>query len=339
VDGWTASASSVLRTALAGTFANSSGNLSNGYADMDLNGNASGELAGGYGTLNTTIDSSTGRGTGSYFLTTPNGSLTFDFAFYILNGSDIFLISTDLVQGSSTTPLLAGRALAANGGGTAPPAWNGYYLLASEGLQTLGTNIGNIAEIGTFNANTSGAIPTATIYSNYAGTYATNQYPNSGYSIEQASGRVSITGLTSFPPVVYLTAGAASDDAIVGFLVGTDPQSSNGVVVSQTASTPAYTNASVTGNYASSTEEDVDGLNGAFLGGFNFNGSGGYTVTSVVTGTVTNVPNLGSISVNSDGSGNLDGGNFPLVTNGQVIFAIPHSGDPLLFVLTQGTIP
>jgi hypothetical protein len=80
-------------------------------------------------------------------------------------------------------------------------------------------------------------------------------------------------------------------------------------------------------------------LNGAFLGGFNFNGSGGYTVTSVVTGNVTNFPNPGSINVNSDGSGLFNAGDLALVTNGQVIFAIPGSGDPLLYVFTQGTIP
>jgi hypothetical protein len=336
VDGWTASVSSVLRTAIAGTFSNSSGNLSSGYADMDLNGTPTGEMTGGYGTLNATIDTTNGRGTGSYFLTTPNSKLTFDFAFYVLNGSDLFLISTDLVQGSSTTPLLAGRVLASS---PTPPALNGYYLLASEGLQTLGINIGNVAQIGTFNANTTGTIPTATIYSNYASTYASNQYPNSSYNIETASGRVSITGLTSFPPLVYLTAGTASDDEIVGFLVGTDVQSSSGVVVGQTTSTPAYSAASITGNYASGTEEDIDGSNGAFLGGFDFSGGGAYTLTSQVTGTVTNVPKLGSITVNADGSGNLDGGNFPLVTNGQVVFAIPDSGDPLLFVLIAGTLP
>jgi len=211
---------------------------------------------------------------------------------------------------------------------------NGYYLLASQGLQTIGINIGNIAEIGTFNA-TGGNIPTATIYSNFAGTFATNQYPNSSYTLDPMSGRVTTSGLSSNPPVIYLTNGTA-DDGIVGFLVGTDPQGSLGVVVSQTTGTPSYGVANVTGNYAASTEEDADGKNGTFLGLFNFNGSGVYTLNSTTTGTLTNVPaNQGAILVNSDGSGNLDGGNFPFVTDGTVLFMIPNSGDPLLFVLTQ----
>jgi large repetitive protein len=341
VDGWASTASGVLRTAMAGTFTNTAGTLSAGFVDLDTGGTASGEQTGGYGTLmNTTIDTTTGRGTGSFFTTSTTGKLTYDFVFYILNGSDLILLSSDLASSSSTTPLLVGRALVSTAAYPATPL-NGYYLLASHGLQTLGIAIGNIAEIGTLNATSTGAIPTATIYSNYAGTYATNQYPGSSYTVEAASGRTVLfngSNLSSLP-VVYLTASGA-DDGIAGFLVGTDAQSSSGVLVLQTAATPSFSTASVTGNYAASTAEDVDGSNGAFLGGFTFNGSGAYTlISSLVTGSLTNVPAAGSILINSDGSGNLQGGKFPLVTNGTVIFAIPNTGDPLLYVFTQGAIP
>jgi hypothetical protein len=337
VDGWTSTASGVLRTAMAGAFTNSAGTLSLGYADVDAGGTVSGEQTGGYGTLtNTTIDPATGRGTGSFFTNSAAGKLTFDFVFYILNGSDLTLLSTDLASSSSTTPLLAGRALVSSFSAT---PLNGYYLLASQGLQSAGASIGNIAEIGTLNATSGGAIPTATIYSNYAGTYATNEYPASNYTIEAASGRIILNGITSSYPIVYLTAGT-TDDSIAGFLVGTDPQSSSGVLVLQTAAAPSFSTAGIIGNYAASTGEDVDGSNGAFLGGFNFNGTGACTLlSSLVTGTLTNVPAAGSILVNTDGSGNLQGGKFPLVTNGTVLYAIPNSGDPLLYVFTEGRIP
>jgi large repetitive protein len=338
VDGWTIAAPANLRTALAGSFTNSSGTLSSIYADLNQGGTASGEITGGYGTLiNSSIDPTTGRGTGSIYLTSPTGKITFDFAFYVLNGSDMILLSTDQAQNGSTTPLLCGRALASSASYSSAPL-NGYYLLAAQGYQTLGIALGNIAQIGTFNATSAGTIPTATIYSNYAGTYLSNQYTGITYSVEAASGRASIVGLTTNPPVAYLTAGSSSDDEIAAFAVGTDPQSSSGVIVSQTAGAPSYSVGSVTGNYASSTGEDIDGSNGAFLGGFSFTGSGAYTVTSQTTGSLTNVPTAGSISINSDGSGNLDGGKFPLVTNGQVIFAIPDSGDPLLYVFTAATL-
>ena len=337
VDGWTVTGSGKLRTAMAATFTNLSGRLSNGYADVNEGGTASGEVTAGYGLLNA-IDTTTGRGTGSYYLTNGGRYLTFDFALYVLNGSDLLLISTDLATGSSTTPLLSGRALATNAPNN-PATLNGYYLLASQGLNAVGASAGNVAEIGTINATgaaSGGTIPTANIYSNNAGTYASNAYPGSSYTVEAASGRVVFAGLTTTPPVLYLTAGSASDGGIVGFLVGNDAAASSGVLVNQTAATPNYSVASVTGNYAASTAEDVDGLNGAFLGVFAFNGTGGYTVASpVTTGPLSNVPHAGTVSINPDGSGSLDG-NFPLVTNGAMVFAIPNSGDPLLYVFTSG---
>jgi len=335
IDGWTNTAPGLVRTAMAGTFTNTAGVLSAIYADVNTGGQASGERSNATGSgssLSSTIDPNTGRGTGTLYLNLGSTNLTYDFVFYVLNGSDLILLSTDLPQ-TNTNPLLAGRALASSAANAVPPL-NGYYLLASQGLQTIGTNIGNIAEIGTFNAS-GGNIPTATIYSNLAGTFATNQYPGSSYMVEAASGRVTISGLTSAPPVVYLTNGTA-DDGIAGFLVGTDPQASSGIVVSQTTSTPNYGVANISGNYAASTEEDADGKNGAFLGLFNFSGAGAYTVTPITTGTVPPaIPSSGSILVNTDGSGNLNGGNFPFVTNGTALFMIPNSGDPLLFVLTE----
>jgi hypothetical protein len=337
VDGWTATFPGILRTALAGTFSNASGTLSAGYADLNTGGKPTGELTGGHGSLEASVDPTTGRGTGSYFLTLPTSNLTFDFAFYILNGSDVILISTDSAATSTTSPLLAGRALASSAS-YAPGPLNGYYLLSSEGLEGSGTSIGNLAGIGTLNATSAGTIPTAMIYSNDAGSYSVNPYPNSSYTVEAASGRVAITGLTTTPPVIYLTSGT-SDEGIAGFLVGSDTESSSGVLVTQTTTAPSYTDASVTGNYAASTAEDVDGLNGSYLGLFTFSGAGAYTVVSQKTGSVPNSPSLGTIAVNADGSGSLDGGALPFVTNGEVLFAIPDSGDPLLFILTQGTLP
>lgn len=333
VDGWTINPSGgILRTVLASSVSNSSGSLFAGFADVNVAGKLSGEVTGGHGGIASSIDANSGRGTGSYFLITPSGNFIFDFAFYILNTSDLILISTDSPGSSPSSPLLAGRAMQSGA------AFNGYYLLASQGLETSGASIGNLASIGTLSATSAGTIPALTIYSNDAGSYSVNQYTNGSYTVESSSGRMAISGLNSTPPVVYLTV-PGSDDGIAGFLVGTDPQASSGVLVNQSSGAPNYTVASVTGNYASSTEEDVDGRNGAYLGAFTFNGAGAYTVVSQTTGSVPNTPSQKTISINTDGSGNLDGGNFPLVTNGQVIYAIPDSGDPLLFVFMAGALP
>ena len=338
VDGWTAESSGVSRTAIAGTFANFSGALSSGYADLNTGGTPSGELTGGTGTLSSTIDPNTGRGTGSYTIPTGSGNLTFDFAFYVLNASHFVLLSTDSPITVGSAPLLCGRALSSSAA-FAPDPLNGYYLLATQGLQVNGSALRNLAEIGTLNATSAGTIPIATLYVNDAGTYGRTTYSNGNYTVEAASGRVAITGITATPPVVYLTSGNSSDDQIAGFLVGSDPQATSGVLVSQSTTAPAFLLTSVSGNYAMSTQEDLDAANGTALGAFTFLGAGQYLATQQTTGTVPNLPSTGLNTINLDGSGNLNGGNFPLVTNGQTIFAIVSSGDPLLYVFTAGTLP
>jgi hypothetical protein len=288
--------------------------------------------------LSSTIDPNSGRGTGSYTIATGAGNLTFDFVFYILDATDFLLLSTDSPITAGSAPLLAGRALGSSAT-YAPGALNGYYLVAAQGLQVNGSKLGNFAEIGTLNATRVGAVPTATLYVNDAGTYSTTPYSNGGYTVEAASGRVSITGITATPPVVYLTSGNTSDDQIAGFLVGSDPQAASGVLVSQSTTTPAFVLSDISGNYAMSTQGDVDGLNGAALGAFSFMGTGQYVATLQSIGTVPSLPSVGSMAINLDGSGNLNGGTFPLVTNGQVIFTLASSGDPLMYVFTVGVLP
>jgi hypothetical protein len=80
----------------------------------------------------------------------------------------------------------------------------------------------------------------------------------------------------------------------------------------------------------------LTGKNGSYLATFAFNGAGGYTITSPLTDrSVALAPSLGTYTINADGSGTLDGTNFTFVTNGTTIYAIPKTGDPLLFVFVQ----
>ncbi len=338
LDGWTADSTGYFRTAIAGSFTNSSGTLSSGHADLNAGGLPSGELSGGKGTLNSTIDATTGRGTGSFTIPTTSGNLTFDYAFYILSKSDFILLSTDSPITIGSAPLLSGRVLASNAASVAG-ALNGDYLLASQGLERNGNTVANLAQIGTLNATRAGAIPSAIIYANDAGTYSRTPYSHASYTLDAASGRVSIAGLTAIPPVLYLTAPGSSDNQIAGFLVGSDTHASSGLLVRESTSTPSYTLNIFSANYAASTQEDVDGLNGASLGAYSSLRTGQYFGAQKSTGSVPNLPATGSITINSDGSGSLNNGTFPFVTNGTLIFAIPDTGDPLLYVFTAGKLP
>jgi len=189
------------------------------------------------------------------------------------------------------------------------------------------------------NATRAGSIPTAILYVNEAGTYSRTPYPNSSYVLDAASGRISITGLSATPPVFYLTAPGTADDQIAGFLVGSDTQASSGLLVQQSTSALARGLSSFSGNYAASTQEDVDGLNGASLGAYSSLRTGQYLATQKSTGSVRNLPSSGSVAINPDGSGSLNSGTFPFVTKGALIFAIPDTGDPLLYVFTADKLP
>jgi hypothetical protein len=320
----------LVRTAIAGTFTNASGVLSNGFADYDQGGAVSGALTGGSGVINDPIDAKTGRGTGTYTTPTPTGSLAFNFVLYMLNASDFILMSTDP---PSSVPLLAGRALASSASYAANPL-NGSLLFVAEGYDAAVP--GNFVQLGNLTASNSGSITPATVYFNDAGTTGKSQYQNLSYTVNGTSGRGVIVGFGAAPPIAYLT-GANGDDNIAAFIVGTDAQASSGLLVNQTTATPAYTLASLNGTFAGSSDEDVDGKNGSYLATFVFNGAGGYTVSSpLLDGSVGFVPSpLGTFTINPDGSGTLDGTNFTFVTNGTTIYAIPKAGDPLLFVFVQ----
>jgi len=341
MDGWSASASSALpnRTSFAGSIANSNGVLSAGYADLNVGGTASGELTGGTGQLGGSVDPNTGRGTGTYTIPTSTGTLAFDFVYYVLNGSALYVITADAPSGPGSQPLLAGGALVSSPS-YAAGALSGFYLLASDGFDPTANSGkgGNFVQIGTANATSAGTIGTS-LYTNDAGTYGTEQYTTGSYTVEAASGRVSSTGLGTTPPVFYLTANSPDDEEFMGFLVGTSPMAESGVLVNQSTGTANFVPSSISGNYVAGTGEDVDGAGGTYLGAYTFTGTGGYVAISQIIGSVPQFPHLGSYTVNTDGSGGFDAGALSLVTNGTEIFAIPTSGDPLLFFYLSDTLP
>jgi hypothetical protein len=344
LDGWfTLDADGhIERTAIGGSFANTAGALSNGTADDNIGGTASGELDGGSGTL-TAVSTTTGRGTGTYTITTTDGPLTFDFAYYIVNGSDVLLVSTD-DPATVGNFILSGRALVSS---ATSIALNGFYMAAISGIDLNGGGAGNNSvEIATLQATGAGAIPTATLYANDAGTFGSQTFTNGAYALDTSTGRLTITGVgaAGTAPVAYLTA-TAGDDDIAAFLIGTDGNNSSGFLALQGTSAPDFTTSSVSGGFAFGSAEDVTGINGSLVGTFNFPGDGTYSrVLDIVTvGETTSQPDVagtGTITLKADGSGSLDGARTVLVTNGNLILAIDaaSSGEvaqPLLYVFVK----
>jgi Putative Ig domain len=325
--GWlTVSGGDIDRAAIAGTVSvsNSTGALTNSFADDNIGGLPSGSLSGGSGSLGTTVSSTTGRGTGSY--TIPNGAstLTFNFVYYVLNADDFFFLSTD-APGTVGAVELLGRALSSSSGSQ---SLNGFYIPAVSGIDL---NVGpvdvggNDVAIGTIETTSEGAIPKATIYENDGGSFTTNSSTNGSY-VTLASGRTTFTGIGNNPPVAYLT-NTASVNSVAAFLVGTDSSTLSGFLALQSTSTPNFNNASVDRAYAFGSFEDVVGINGSTASAFAFSGTGNYTNVrdQVTVGETASKPNQigsGMLTVNTDGSGNFDGNTQVFVTNGTVILAI-----------------
>lgn len=340
MDGWfTEDAEDIERTAIAGSFANVAGALSNGTADDNIGGGdgVSGELTGGSGTLSA-VSATTGRGTGTYTIPTTDGALTFDFAYYIVNGSDFYLISTD-DPATIGNFILSGRALKAS---ATSVALNGYYMAAVSGIDlSSGDGVGNnVVTIGTLQATSAGAIPTATIYTNDAGMYQSQPFSNGTYALDTSTGRVTITGVGT-APVAYVTATADEDD-IAAFVVGTDDFSSSGFLALQGTAAPNFGVSNLTGGYAFGSAEDVTGINGSEVGVFTFDGNGNYTAVldnvAATGGAQANQTASGTIVVNTDGSGSFDGGAEAFVTNGTLVLGIDASNgatQPLLYVFVQ----
>ncbi|MGA8036834.1 MAG: hypothetical protein WB985_12780 [Candidatus Acidiferrales bacterium] len=349
VDGWDAEFN---RIALAGTFMNSSGTLSGGVGDFNDQGFSqpvSGELDGGSGSINATIDASTGRGTGGIsFPTGGNSFVGLDFAFYVINESDFYVVSTDSpTDFVDANGLLSGRALATKASFT-PGALDDSYLLAGVGIDPNTFDIGrNIAEIGNFQASSGGAIISGNVYLNNAGGFG-SQAISAGTYVTQVSGRTAITATGSGSPVAYLT-GPSSDENIIGFFVGTDSLNISGAVYRQTTGAPDFS--ALNSSFAMGSEGDVDGLNGAIDGVFTFDGHGNYSATLdnafFGAGQPTQGQTItGTLAVNTDGSGilsfpsglTLEGGasSWAILTNGTQIFAIDNvaGSDPLLYVFT-----
>ena len=329
--GWFTDTNFLARASIAGTTTNTGGTLMNSFADNNVGGTPSGELSGGSGALGA-VSSGTGRGTGSYTIPDGGTPLTFNFVYYVINQNDFFFITND-DPATLGALQLTGRAIALS---TTPPTPNGFYMSAANGLDTAVED--SVATIATVQLTNQSAVPKATIYQNDGGTLTTQTFTNGSYALETTSGRLTLTGIGSQPPIAYVTTGPSEDDGLVAFLVGTDGAASSGFLMLQSMTTPNFSASSLNGGFALGSAEDVNGSNGSFVARFILNGGGDYTALAdtvvVGTGVTANKTFDGTYVVNSDGSGNFDSSSELMVTNGTTFLVIDGDGmtAPLLYV-------
>lgn len=331
-DGWSVidESGDLGRLAVAGQFQLGEGILSNGTADENVEGSVNfgagalpGPLTGGSGTYSSTVDGTTGRGSGSYASSSQDTS--YDFAFYIINDSDAYVISTDDPTDSGF--MISGRWLQAAGTGSSVNL-GGYYLNSLNGIDCgdcgdgEGDNGNNYVSIATLFAN--GTAASGTIDINDAGSFSSGGYSGS-FSFDPGAGRVLFADGVLSGQVGYVT-NTASEDQIAAFTVGTDDNAGAGYIFTQSNTQPNYNNGSLSGNFVFGTAEDVAGDSGSEVGLFSFDGDGNYnaTVDEIFVGSAYAPDGAasGQYSVDADGTGSFDDGVVYFVTNGTLTLGV-----------------
>jgi hypothetical protein len=226
-DGWYfAAENEIEHTAMAGriAFQAETGALVSGVADNNIGGDVSGELTGGRGELTAPSDK-TGRGTGTYSVETTRGEVSFDFAYYVIDGGDFIFISTDTAQAGNF--LLTGRALTAAAPGA---SLNGGYSAQMDGVAVAGAPYFRslLGQHGKLNVTDDGTAVFRWITGNY-GKALVEDLPGVIAETDSATGRTTLNSSRGALPVAYLTANTAKE-SIAGFLVGTDQYAASGTL-------------------------------------------------------------------------------------------------------------
>ena len=318
VDGWDSISSQWGHYAMAGSFAvDTSGNITNGFADIDDSGTLASNVTGGTGTIGA-ISTSSGRAT----LSTSINGKTFGQVIYMINANEFFISSTDAVTANAVA---SGRAIV-TGNSFSNSSLAGNYIVSATGSAsgaasvTLGLlNLSAGAVTGTLNSfDVTDHLQTSSIT---AGTY----------SVDSASGRVTFTGVGTHAPVAYL---ATATDGVSAFIVGTDANASSGIADAQASAT--YSLSSVLGLHYFGTVEDADNTvqnsvgvvalsgTGSVTGSEDSSGQSGLKIANAITS---------SIAINADGTGNVGTGSMA-ITNGNRLYFF-NGTDAEIFLVSQ----
>jgi len=311
-DGWENSSGSLTHFALAGSFSQSGGNISNPSFDANDGGKMSSMVEPGVANLGTIQPIATTTGMAPATLSVPGPfSGSANVTVYVISSSELFFISNDL--GAA----FGGRAIATPSSFSASsvsPNYIFHFMGRSSGAPA--ASIGLASFSGGISGTVSGTVD------QYAGGTATNQNLMGTYAFTQLSGRLALTGASAATsPVCYLTNPV---DNLSAFCISTDATASVGVFDAQPAAT--YGNGSLSGNFffgstepGDNTVADLSGVasisSGSLTGTKDTSASPGFSLGSAFNAT---------LDILADGSGNL-GPNTVAVTNGTVLYFIDEA--------------
>jgi hypothetical protein len=160
-----------------------------------------------------------------------------------------------------------------------------------------------------------------TLFEYNSGGPATTPIAGGTYAVDPTSGRVTLSGVGSNPPVIYLT---TPTDGISAFLIGTDTPAAFGLAEVQPAA--AYSANFVSGNFFFATEDPNDNSITNKVGAVAITAGSiaGTQDTNGLAGLAVNQSVLATLTIAADGTGDV-GANTVAITNGTKLFVIDES--------------
>jgi hypothetical protein len=332
VDGWDMNNSMLGHFALIGSFTvNTSGTISNGFADANDSGTLFTAITGATGSIGT-ISATTGRATGSYVI---SGTTTFDYAFYMISANEIFIISTD---NNTNLPVASGRAIV-TGSSFNNNSVSGNYILHATGNDNQNSGPTGVSDVVLALLNLNGGTLTGTSYEYEENGLQSPDSISGSYSIASPSGRVTVSGTGgNHQPVIYVT--TTPTDGISAFFEDTGGSANFGAIEAQPNQTYSVASlaASNGGVFFFGNEDPGDNTAQNELDEATIASNGGVTDiadednpqgTPPLEADQTNTQGAGFFTMGSNGVGTVASGGSGgiLMTNGTRIFAIFNTDD------------
>ena len=307
VGGWTQNGSQWVHLTAAGSFSNSGGSLSSTTFDEDTGGILFPKATGVSGSIRS-ISASTGRG-----IATLDPQI-FDWAIYVINSSEFFLIGTDP---ANFNPVSMGMGIATGTSFTAS-SLSGNYV-----VHTTGNANGSADATLELLTMTPGGAQAGTIsgtVDSYGAGNGAQSTTLSGvtYNVDPSAGRTILGNPGDNLPILYLT---TPTDGITAFVMGVGADALFGTAEAQTSAVlPAGTYLFGTENPADNTVTNKAGAETISSGGalaetYDQSNSSGLQSGRIVNATV---------SLGSDGTGNV-GPNTVAITTGSKLFSIDET--------------
>jgi hypothetical protein len=217
---------------------NGTGMFPNIIGDFDDAGTVSGPVTGGTGTYTVAAN---GRGTATTTLTILGKAQTSNLVLYMVSSSVSSSEVLFMTTGNPNTEAILSGELKKQAGPFSTAALNGNgFVFYTTGVNP-GNAGGNVTAVGQATFTTTAGNATVTIDENNNGTLKPEQHITSAVFNLDATGRMTVMGLGTTPPIIYLV------DANSGFSVGTDNGVPFGYVERQAGS--AFQTCSIAGSF------------------------------------------------------------------------------------------